>query len=222
MNRLCDRVGLTAAPLTILVDHRERRSGVVEALSNRSIEVVFARLPVGDYVVSRGVGVERKTVADLHRSLRDGRLWNQIASLAIDLDAAYLLVEGTNLDRGSVSRAGIRGALVQATELGLTVLRSSDPDDSGLWLERLAARRAWIRAPRVRRRSRSCPDGSPASMLCQIPGISPRIAGHLLNRFGDVAGVAAASPVQLMAIPWIGLGRAAAIKRHLTSDGRTL
>lgn len=174
-------------------------------------------LPVGDYIVARGVGVERKTVADLHRSLLDGRLWHQIASLRRDLDSSYLLIEGEDLDRGSISPAGVRGAMLQAADLGVTVVRSINPDDSSLWLERLASRRRNAGVPRVRRRARARPPVTSSSVLCQVPGISPGLAELLLERFGDIGRIATTSAEELMAIPWIGPTRAAAIRRLLAN-----
>jgi len=94
-------------------------------------------LAVGDYAVGRRV-VERKTVADLHRSLSGRRLWSQVAALRRDPRQAYILVEGDDLDAGSVSRRAIRGALLKILDNGIRLLRTSSPADSALWLHVLA------------------------------------------------------------------------------------
>jgi len=51
-----------AEPLTIIVDHREFNSGVVRELSRNGSRVVSRQLPVGDFILSDRVAVERKEV----------------------------------------------------------------------------------------------------------------------------------------------------------------
>jgi len=74
--------------LTILADHRERRSGVPDALKAIGVHVEETSLALADFVVAPGIGVERKSIGDFHRSIADGRLWSQAASLRVDLDTA--------------------------------------------------------------------------------------------------------------------------------------
>lgn len=55
--------------MKILIDHREMRSGVAEALGRLGADIETAALKVGDYVVSDRVAFERKTVDDLFATL---------------------------------------------------------------------------------------------------------------------------------------------------------
>src|SRR3712207_8568162 len=52
------------------------------------------QLPVGDYVLSDRVVVERKTGADLAASIKDRRLFEQIERLGEAYPAVVLVVEG--------------------------------------------------------------------------------------------------------------------------------
>jgi ERCC4-type nuclease len=201
--------------LTILADHREQPSGIVDALAALGVDVRTTTLPVADYIVARGVGVERKTVADLHRSIIDGRLWLQVASLRVDLDATYLVVEGQDVDRGPITPNGIRGAILEVIALGIPVLRSTDVRDTASWLTCLARRTRDSHAPRRPERSRRRGRVTPASVLSEVPGISPRLVSTLLDRFGSVAGIAVASSSDLMTVPGIGAERAKALHRLL-------
>jgi ERCC4-type nuclease len=200
--------------LTILVDHRETPSGVLGVLERLSVDAKVVSLPVADYIVARGVGVERKRVGDLHRCVANGRLWTQVASLRADLDTAFLLVEGGDVDRGCLSANGVRGALLEVMRLGVHVIRSATVEDTGLWLARIAARSA--QPPVSPRRSRRHPRVTPSSMLCGVPGISPRVADALLDEFGGIAGVAAASTSDLLAVRGLGPARIASLRRALT------
>lgn len=55
-----------------------------------------------------------------------------------------------------------------------------------------------------------------AGELLRIPGVGPKIARLLWDRFGSLAGMAAASEDDLARIDGIGAARAAALRRHLS------
>jgi ERCC4-type nuclease len=197
---------------TILVDIEERRSAVPGHLEALGVAIELVGLPEGDYVIG-DCAIERKTVADLHRSVATGRLWQQVAALK-SLSRAYVLVEGINLDAGPITAAGIRGVLLQVMDNGLAVIRSSSSRDTAAWLRLLAVRNDRPHVARGRRRRRRAVV-SPGGVLAAVPGISP-VTGHaLLARFGSLAGVAAAPVEQLQEVDGIGPRRADALRRAL-------
>lgn len=200
---------MSRASVKIVVDGRELRSGVPAALEELGARVEVATLGVADYLVTAAVGVERKAVADLHRSIARGRLWTQLLACRRALDRTYLIVEGVDLDRGCISASGIRGALLEIGDCGVTVIRSADARDSAVWLMRMAARAQKSRrggvVPKARRFARAT---SPHALLAEIPGIGPRTASALLTRFGSVRGVANADPSELGEVTGIGPQRA--------------
>ncbi len=157
---------------------------MVEELLRLGVTVEVESLEVGDYLVGERVGAERKTTRDLHRCVANRRLWRQAAGLRTDLARAYLIVEGADLDRGSISSVGIRSCLLTVAELGVTVVRSVSVSDTALWLSRMAARHQRSKPRRV---SRSLPHGAaptPVNVLASLPGISRPTAASLLERFG--------------------------------------
>jgi ERCC4-type nuclease len=197
----------------ILADVGERRSSVLDQLEALDVEVELVTLTSGDYVFAGGCVVERKTVPDLHRSIVDGRLWRQVQHLA-RLDRAYLAVEGWDIDAGPISPVGVRGAILHVIEGGVSVLRSSGPRDTALWL-RVLATRASRRSRSTGRRGRRRAVRSPLGLLAAVPGISPELAKELLARFGSIAGIAAAEATQLQEINGIGPRRAAELRSVL-------
>lgn len=208
--------------MRILADVGEQRSGVPDAIRELGADLVVESLRAGDYCVAPAVLVERKTVSDLHRSVATGRLWEQLLKLRADADRAWLLVEGPRLDEGPISAQGVRGAVLAVIETGIPVIWSASPRDSALWLLRLAARirpagapERWVmRAPRRHARS------APVRILCEIPGISPRLASRLLETFGSVAAVACASEQDLMSLDGIGEVRARSLLTSLAGTSR--
>ena len=174
-------------------------------------------LAVGDYAIGDRV-IERKTVADLHLSLVNRRLWSQVAALRRDPRRAYVLVEGEDLDDGPVPARAVRGALLKVLDNGIRLLRTPTPADTALWLYVLARqeqRRMENRA--VALSGRRPIVASPVGLLAAIPGISIDSAKALLTEFGSIAALATASERDLQSIPGIGPERAHALINALTA-----
>jgi ERCC4-type nuclease len=202
--------------VTVVVDSREPVV-IRELLEERGAHVHVEALAAGDYLLGERCVVERKYVVDLHRSLLRGRLWAQIGLIRA-FDDACLLIEGRDL-AGPVPEDALRGALLAIGDLGVTVMRSRDRADSAAWLYRLAHRRQTERAgrsrPRYAQRPRSPTESVPEAMLAAIPGISRVTAVALLERFGDIATLAAQTPREWQRVPGVGPERARALARAL-------
>ncbi|GAA1938328.1 hypothetical protein GCM10009815_36560 [Nocardioides marmoribigeumensis] len=202
----------------MLVDHRERESGIAEALAEAGLDVRLTDLPVGDYVLGPGLAVERKGPHDLGASIRDGRIFDQAVRLQSAFPQAVLLIEGE--PRGMGEDAW-RGAVCRLIEDGVTVLHSLDAEDSAAWVVRLA-KRARRSAPTTRtegrRRAPRHPSAQAELMLSVVPGISAAMARSLLDSFGSLSAVAAAAPDGLLAHPGIGRVRAARLFEALHGE----
>lgn len=179
-------------------------------------EIELASLPAGDYAVGADTLVERKRVLDFHAAVTKGRLWPQLGKLRTAAAFPYLLVEGTDLDRGPLGVAAIRGVCLAAIDLGIALLRSGQPRDSALWIHRLAVRCQRIEPaadrPAYVQRPKALGDEVPEAILSAVPGISTASARALLARFGSVAAVATATPDEWLEVPGIGRDRAAVLE----------
>lgn len=204
----------------IVADTFERLSGIPNALRAEGFDVEVARLAAGDYDLGAGVLVERKTVADLHLTLTQGRLWDQIGRLRQAARLPYLLIEGGNLDAGTIPPAALRGACLAVNGQGVALLRTTDATDTVLWLRLLAQRVNGARLGRDRPTyaQRLKPPSGLASeaMIAAVPGISVRSARALLERFGSVSAVIAAEDKEWMAVPGIGAARVASLRAAIT------
>jgi ERCC4-type nuclease len=78
----------------ILVDERERKSGIPDLLRRAGATIDFAQLKVGDYVISPETAIERKTIQDLLNSIYDGRLFIQCSQLNEHYIKPVLIIEG--------------------------------------------------------------------------------------------------------------------------------
>jgi ERCC4-type nuclease len=206
----------------IVADIHERNSSVPRILAERGLAVESRLLSAGDYIVGELAIVERKTVRDLHASIVRGRFWPQIGRLREGARFAYLLVEGIDLDAGSLGAPAIRGAWLALADLGITVLRSNNPDDSALWLQLLARRRAepgrgtrpaYAQRPKVRDPARTA-----EAALAAVQGVSRVSAQALLDHFGTLAAVVGANEADWQRVPGIGPVRARALETTFHSE----
>jgi ERCC4-type nuclease len=205
----------------IVADVFEEGSGIPASLRRLGARVVVEPLSAGDYRISGGALIERKTVADLHGSLGRGRLWSQIGRVRDAAVLPFLFVEGPDIDDGPRHPNAIRGCLLAIADLGVAVVRSRDPADSAQWLHRLAVRqerrqRASTATPTPRRRV-------PLPGLCVlsgVPGISDTTARALLEQFGSVERLLAAGPDEWAAVSGVGPVRAHALAEALLDHGK--
>ena len=85
-------------PARIVVDEREKKSGIPVLLRQAGAMIDFAQLKVGDYIVSPETAIERKTIQDLLNSIYDGRLFVQCSQLTEHYVKPVLIIEGNIVD----------------------------------------------------------------------------------------------------------------------------
>jgi Fanconi anemia group M protein len=209
----------------IVVDVHETKSGIAEMLAELGASVERAALPAGDYAVGADTLIERKRVLDLHGAVLKGRLWPQLAKLRAASAFPYLLVEGTNVDRGPLHPNAVRGICLAVIDQGIALLQSDHQRDSARWIHRLAVRCQRTEAPPERplytQRQKVEPGRATAeALLAAVPGISATSARALLVHFGSVAAVIAADRDEWLAVPGIGPERVRALEQtlHLSFD----
>ena len=193
----------------ILYDHREERSGIPDALAAHGIDLRPENLPAGDYVLSDRLIVERKTGSDLAASIKDRRVFEQVERLRAAYPAVVLLIEGRPIH---ISSASWKGAVGRVLTMGVAVLQTSNARDSADWIARLARQEeAPPSGARGAGRVRRDPEAS--DILGCLPGISTVNAARLLDHFGSLRAVTAASEQELRAVRGIGPVKAAELAR---------
>jgi ERCC4-type nuclease len=129
----------------------------------------------------------------------------------------YLVVEGQSLSAGPIDPDALRGICLAISDLGVTVLRTEDRDDTALWLRRLAACRqnGVIRdRPVYAQRPKRQPHVHPAEQaLAAAPGISVVTARALLRRFETLYTVVLANPGDWEQVDGMGTARVDALLR---------
>ena len=205
----------------IVVDSREVPSGIPEMLGRKAVYVQTRKLDVGDYVVGDHV-VERKTVHDFVASLYGGRLFEQAQRISQAYTDYLLIVEG-DIQRVLAELKNPRifwGTLITlALTLNFKIFFTLDRQQTADFLSVLArqTRRNGnpiqpliVRKPRIATiRDRQL------SVLESLPTIGPKLSEKLLQSFGSVRQILAASTTELAVKGGIGYTRAKRIQEVL-------
>lgn len=207
-------MGPAAPPpiLRIVVDDREGRSRLAEALAAQWDEVAVGRLPAGDVEIGPRVIVERKTVADFVASLADGRLFRQAGALARSCARPLLVVEGEDvLDAARLAPRSIRGTLLSlAIDFRLPMIRTATVDETAGFPAHLAGRER-RRLTDPRESAERTPGRAAMDVLAAIPGVGDVRARRILRTFGSVRAVAGADERALREVEGVGRATARAV-----------
>ncbi|TAM61192.1 MAG: nuclease [Rhodanobacter sp.] len=194
----------------LVVDDRECRGPMPAALAAcNAFAVEVRRLSVGDYCLDDALLFERKTLPDLAASIKDGRLFEQALRLAKAKLPAALILEGSARDLASsgMRAEAIQGALVTVSLfIGLPLLRTRNAEETARTLQYAARQRRAVGCGALPRHG--CrPKGKAALqsyVLQGLPGIGPRRAARLIQRFGSIQAVIAADADALADVDDIG------------------
>ena len=136
-----------------IIDSREPEW--VQKLAFGGAVTAASMLEAGDLLLTCDDGtllvIERKTPSDLLNSIRDDRLWTQLAGIRAVSRWSYLIITGELLrsqsgqvviNRGETgwTWAAIQGALLQAQEMGVFVVMAAGEEDYEDAVVRLSAR----------------------------------------------------------------------------------
>jgi ERCC4-type nuclease len=172
---------------------------------------------LGDFLVDGRLLVERKSLTDLMLSIQTGRLFEQSCRLAASPLKTAVVLEGTAQDliASGMRRESVQGAMITLTLIfGLPVLRSMGPKETArlmLYAARQMRRVAVGAFPHKGAR----PKGKLRTqyrILEELPGVGPRRAHRLLERFGTVEAVFSATREELAEVDGVGDHTAKAIR----------
>ncbi|MDG6915355.1 MAG: heavy metal resistance protein CzcA [Nitrososphaerota archaeon] len=208
-------------PPRVVVDERERQSGVPERLSRLDIRVYYSRLVVGDYVVNPEIAAERKSIGDFVASVYDGRLFTQASALSSSYRKPYIIVEG---DVGKVasmvkSVSSYYGAVASVTlAYDLRLVHTANQDETAQAIAALVKNsRARPLPPGVLQPPPKSKDGAQQQLylVSSLPGVGPKLAKRMLGRYATPRRVMSLSEAQFAMVPGVGAKRASKISHAL-------
>lgn len=208
--------------MRVIVDERERRSGVPDSLRSLGVSVDYRVLDVADYLVGP-FAIERKSVRDFFTSLYSGRLFDQAHRLGQSYQTAFLIVEGDlweNPDEVKNPRS-LWGALISVIlDFGLNIFFSPNARETALFLLALGTGGRYKKGPApppivVRKPKTADTSRVQVSVLSSLPGVGPRLAQQLLSYFGSLRNVFGASVTDLAVGAGLSRVRALSLVRLL-------
>ena len=205
--------------VVVFVDDREANTAAVSRLAEKGAEIVVRRLPVGDFVISERVGIERKTSVDFEASIMDGRLFSQARELVENFDRPLLVLIGSKFE--SLELSAIRGALIALmVDYRLPVHAVKDEEAFAEFVYH-AAYREQLQPEKelhLRLEKRAFALDSYQQFIVEgLPLIGPVTAKSLLKHFGSVEKVFTAGEEDLMEVDGVGKVRAAELRKVISA-----
>ena len=209
--------------IKIFVDARERNSEISKIL-RRSADVKVSQLPVGDYILSDRVCVERKTVYDFVQSIIDKRLMQQASELSKNFAIPIIMVEGAQNMYGirQIHPNAIRGAIASlAVNFKISIIPTQNEEDTANLLYIIAKREQEDEERTVALRGEKKVMSMPEKqqfIVESLPNVSAVLARRLLEHFGSVQNVVNAGEFELKQVEGIGAVKAREIRQVVKSQ----
>ena len=212
--------------LRIVVDEREKKSGIPDLLRGTGINLEIKTLPVGDYIVAPETIVERKTVSDLVSSIFDGRLFDQCHRLKEHYQFPILIIEGDidEIEELTENPLVFYGAISSiAIDFKIPVIPTPNAIHTSKLLISMCSRKDASKGPFIKKiRKSNDLQKQQLSMLCSLPGVGEKTAIRMLEKFGTPLRVLSSSIIELSKVSGLGEARAKNIKKVLQAQSKHL
>ncbi|MEM3827545.1 MAG: ERCC4 domain-containing protein [Candidatus Micrarchaeaceae archaeon] len=196
--------------IKIFADQRERNVEILSTLSS-SATLEVRTLPVGDYVVSDRIAIERKTIRDFESSMKSGRLFDQVKRIHEYYERPIVIIEG---DRSEflLGNNVIMGAIIALyIDYNSAVMLSADAKETAKMIVSIAKHEQT-----TEKRSLSLKGSARAyttrdfqlMVVGNLPGVGPKLSEALLSHFKSPRNIANASVDELMEVDKIGRKKA--------------
>ena len=205
--------------LRIVVDEREKKSGIPSLLKGIGINLEIKTLPVGDYIVAPETIVERKSISDLVSSVFDGRLFDQCNRMKENFQFPIIIIEGdTNEIEELIENPFVFYGAVSSVAIDFKIPIISTPNAShtAKLLVSMCSRKDIAKGPFIKKIRKSDDiQRQQLSVLSSLPGVGEKLAIRMLEKFGTPLKVFSASSTELSKISGLGELRAKKIKKML-------
>ena len=210
--------------LRIIVDERERKSGIPELLKSIGINTEIKTLPIGDYIVAPETVVERKSIHDLMSSVFDGRLFDQCNRLKENFQNPIILMEGNvdEIEEITENPLIFYGAVSSvALDFRIPVIPTPNASHTVKLLVSMCSRKDSTKGPFLKKIRKSDDlQRQQLSTLSSLPGVGEKLAIRMLQKFGSPLRVFSATSAELAKVEGLGETRAKKIRKMLETKSK--
>ncbi len=195
----------------IYIDHREKGSGLLRELLNLEIDLRIENLPIGDFILSNRVCVERKTISDFCNTLIRNELFEQLSQLKTEYSKPLLLLEGEDTYNCRLSPASIRGAIAAISiDFDLPIIRTDNYAETALMIQTIARREQKNKSnkPRIHKSSTGSLAEEQLFLISSLPNIDRILAERLLMELKSPREILNSHSDVLRKVHGIGLTKA--------------
>jgi DNA excision repair protein ERCC-4 len=208
----------------MVIDERERKSGIPDLIKQIGVKVETMNLPVGDYIVAPETIVERKSVNDFISSVFDGRLFDQCSRLKEHFEHPAIVIEGNvdEIDKITENPLVFYGAISSVVlDFKIPVIPTPNASHTAKLLISMCARQGAVKRPFLKKIRKSGDlKQQQLSILCSLPGVGEKLATRMLEKFGSTSNSLNASSVELSKINGMGDARAQKIRKILDTQNK--
>ncbi len=203
--------------MKILVDHREKKSGIVIDLAKKGFDVKMKQLEVADFIIEtkdikgnvHALGIEKKTQVDFLNSIMDKRILRQLLELKRNFTKQLLIIEGDKniYTLRNFHPNAIRGMLASiAIDFQIPTIHTKTSKDTASLLSVIAKRmekpaRHYSLIPK---RKAPTIKEQQEYIVESLPGVGPTLAKSLLKQFKSIRHLFTAKELDLRKINKMG------------------
>ena len=203
--------------MKVIVDYRERASGIIRELAKHSIHPEEKSLVIGDFIIQTmdvnnntiNLCIERKTQEDFLNSIVDKRILKQLIDMKEQFQNQLLIIEGQG-NLYSIRKFhpnAIRGMLAAiAIDLQVPIITTRSVSDTASFIATIAKRleKPGKEIGLVAMKKPLSIKEHQEFIIESFPGIGPVLAKSLLHEFKTIKNIVSANEEDLKKIEKIG------------------
>ncbi len=201
---------------------RGKVAKILAEMGSRIIPIVEDEGNVDRYVISKRFAIERRTGGGVIKGIMEKTLFTSAIYLREHFQLPLLIVEGkVNYQHSMMNPAAVRGALSSMVLLyGMNVLASENAEDTAELIA-MMARQEQIGIPEISlipKRKAATLDDMQRRLIEMLPGCGMVMARQLLQHFGSVQRIVAATEEELLSMRGIGGKKAKQMIKVLAAE----
>ncbi len=209
----------------IIIDNRENKNRIPNLLEKKCL-IEMKQLPIGDFILSEDVCIERKTVCDFISSVINRRVFDQMTAMKDAYPCPVLIIEGDDsiteaCESTKINPNAMNGALASiALNYQIPVLHTHNQKETADLLYTIARREQedQRKGTSIRQKKGRSDNERQEFLIAGLPSIDKTIAVRLLTHFKTPSNVFAASLEDLQKVEGIGKEKARKMQEILDRE----